>query len=123
MSIERYRRIRGSVSVIHYHFVWCPKYRRKVLNGLVAKRLEALLHEKANELYCVIRALEVMPDHVHVFIDCPPTLAPQQIANQLKGYTSRILRAELWSRSYYLGSAGNVSSETIQRYIEQQRRS
>ncbi|MBS3985695.1 MAG: transposase [Selenomonadales bacterium] len=58
-----------------------------------------------------------------MFIDCPPTLAPQQIANQLKGYTSRILRAELWSRSYYLGSAGNVSSETIQRYIEQQRRS
>lgn len=128
MSIERYRRIRGSVSVIHYHFVWCPKYRRKVLNGLVAKRLKALLHEKATDLHCVIRALEVMPDHVHVFIDCPPTLAPQQIANQLKGYTSRILRAEfpglrsrlpsLWSRSYYVGSAGNVSSETIQHYIE-----
>ena len=74
-----------------------------------------------------------MPDHLHLFVDCPPTLAPQQLANQFKGYTSRVLRDEfphlrsrlpsLWSRSYYVGSAGHVSTETIQNYIEQQKRS
>jgi putative transposase len=133
MGAERYRHIRGSVSTINYHFVWCPKYRRKVLTGAVAERLKELLHEKASELHCTVKALEVMPDHLHLFVDCPPTLAPQQLANQFKGYTSRVLRDEfphlrsrlpsLWSRSYYVGSAGHVSTETIQNYIEQQRRS
>lgn len=74
-----------------------------------------------------------MPDHVHLFVKAPPTCAPQHIANQLKGYTARVLRDEfpqlrsrlpsLWSRSYYVGSAGAVSADTIQRYIEQQRAS
>lgn len=133
MSAERYRHIRGSVSTINYHFVWCPKYRRKVLIGAVAERLKQLLHEKAAELHCTLKALEVMPDHLHLFVDCPPTLAPQQLANQFKRYTSRVLRDEfphlrsrlpsLWSRSYYVGSAGHVSTETIQNYIEQQKRS
>jgi len=133
MGAERYRHIQGSVSTITYHFVWCPKYRRKVLTGAVAERLKELLHQKAVELHCTVKALDVMPDHLHVFVDSPPTLAPQQLANQFKGYTSRVLRNEfphlrsrlpsLWSRSYYVGSAGHVSTETIQNYIEQQKRS
>jgi putative transposase len=133
MGAERYRHIRGSVSTINYHFVWCPKYRRKVLTGAVAERLKELLYAKAEELHCTVLALEVLPDHLHLFVDCPPTLAPQQLANQFKGYTSRVLRDEfpflrtrlpsLWSRSYYVGSAGHVSAATIQNYIEQQERS
>ncbi|MGB9631717.1 MAG: IS200/IS605 family transposase, partial [Chloroflexaceae bacterium] len=94
MGAERYRHIRGSVSTINYHIVWCPKYRRKVLTGTVAERLKELLREKASQLHCTIKALEVMPDHLHLFVDCPPTLAPQQIVNQFKGYTSRVLRDE-----------------------------
>jgi putative transposase len=133
MNSERYRRLRGSVSTLNYHFVWCPKYRRSVLTGAVADRLKALLLQKATELDCTVKALEVMPDHVHLFVDCPPIYAPQQLANHFKGYTSRILRDEfpqlrsrlpsLWSRSYYVGSAGQVSTDTIQQYIEQQKRS
>jgi len=94
MSAERYRHIRGSVSTINYDFVWCPKYRRKVLTGAVAERLKELLYHKAAELHCTVKALEVLPDHLHLFVDCPPTLAPQQLANQFKGYTSRRLRDE-----------------------------
>lgn len=133
MGTERYRHIRGSVSAINYHFVWCSKYRRKVLTGAVAERLKERLHEKAAELHCTIKALEVMPDHLHLCVDCPPVYAPQQLANQFKGYTSRVLRDEflhlrsrlpaLWSRSSYVGSAGHVSTETIQNYIEHQKRS
>lgn len=133
MSAERYRHIRGSVSTLTYHFVWCPKYRRKVLTGAVADRLWTLIHERAAALHLEIVALEVQPDHVHLFVNAPPTLAPQHIANQLKGSTSRILRDEfphlrsrlpsLWSRSYYVGSVGAVSADTIQRYIEQQKAS
>ena len=133
MRAERYRHIPGSVSTINFHFVWCPKYRRKVLTGAVAERLKELLYAKAEELHCTVHALEVLPDYLHLFVDCPPTLAPQQLANQFKGSTSRVLRDEfpflrarlpsLWSRSYYVGSAGHVSAATIQKYIEQQERS
>lgn len=133
MSVERYRHLRGSVSTLTYHFVWCPKYRRKVLTGKVETALRSLILAKATELYCEILALEVMPDHVHLFLKAPPTHAPQHIANQIKGYTSHELREKfpdlksrlpsLWSRSYYVGSAGAMSAATIQKYIEAQKES
>ena len=133
MSSARYTTHAGGVYTLHYHFVWCPKYRRKVLHGAIADRLKELLHEKATVLGVTVEGLEVMPDHVHLFVAASPTDAPQYLANQFKGYTSRVLRDEfpglksrlpsLWRRSYYVGSAGHVSADTIQRYIEQQKRS
>jgi putative transposase len=131
MTPTRYRRLPGGVSTLHYHLVWCPKYRRPVLGGEVAVALAALLREKSAELGCVVEALEVLPDHVHLFVEAPPTLAPQQIVAQCKGYTSRLLRERfpwlkrrlpsLWSRSYYAGSAGHVSAATVRRYIAEQK--
>jgi putative transposase len=93
--------------------------------------LKALLHGKAKELSLIIEALEVMPDHVHLFVKSSPVNSPHFIVQQLKGYTSRILRAEfpeinrrlptLWTRSYYCESVGHISEETIQRYIADQK--
>jgi hypothetical protein len=51
--------------------------------------LKALLQEKAMEMGLAIKAMEIMPDHVHVFLTAPPSLEPQHIVNQLKGYTSK----------------------------------
>ena len=107
------------------------KYRKKFLTGPVESRLRELLTAKAKEIECEIIALEIMPDHVHLFVSALPTHAPQHLANQFKRNTSRLLRQEfsflrtrlpaLWSRSYYCGSAGTMSAETIQRYIEEQK--
>jgi putative transposase len=93
--------------------------------------LKALLEEKATQLDIKIHALEVMPDHVHLFIETDPTRAPAHIAFQFKGYTSNVLRREfpairsrlptLWSRSYFIGSVGSVTSVAIQHYIESQK--
>lgn len=123
----------GSVGTLHYHLVRCPKYRRPVLHDAVAVRLAELLREKAGTLAVDVEGLEMMPDQAHLFVSAPPILAPQLLANQFKGYTSRNLRGEfpplkgrlpsLRGRSYYVGSAGHVSAETIQRYITDQRRS
>ena len=131
MTTERYRRNAGSVYSLRYHVVWCPKYRRPVLVGQVADDLKALLHEKAEVLGAEIHSLEVMPDHVHLFVESDPTLPVQFLVNQFKGYTSRILRDRypdlrsrlpaLWSRSYYAGTVGHVSEETVRRYIEAQK--
>lgn len=119
-----------TVTLINYHFVWISKRRKKVLVGDVAKHLEELLYEKTKELDCEIIALEIMEDHVHLFLCCPPTLAPDQIMFRLKGYTSRVLRQEfphllklpsMWTRSYFCGTAGDASSETIKKYIANQK--
>lgn len=131
MSDTRYRCNAGSVFALKYHFVWCPKYRRKVLVDEIAVELHSLLYQKAHELDVTVEALEIMPDHVHLFIQSDPTEAPQRLANQFKGYTSRILRQKfpqlrsrlpsMWSRSYYVGTIGHVSEESIKRYIEMQK--
>lgn len=131
MVDTRYRTSTGCVFTLRYHFVWCPKYRRRVLVEDVAARLTELLHEKAAELNAEIHALEVMPDHVHLFVESDPTLAPSHLAAQFKGFTSRVLREEfpslksrlptLWSRSYYVGSVGHVSDATVRKYIEGQK--
>jgi putative transposase len=127
----RYRKSTGCVYSLKYHLVWCPKYRRKLLVDRLALRLEALLRQKAAELGAEIHALEIMPDHVHLFVESDPTLAPAHIAAQFKGYSSRVLRQEFpwlksrypafWSRSYYIGSVGHVSKAAIRRYIEGQK--
>lgn len=131
MVDKRYRLNAGAVYSLKYHLVWCPKYRRSVLIGDIADRLKIVLGEKAAEMKAVIHSLEVMPDHVHLFVESDPTQAPTHIAAQFKGYSSRILRSEypslrsrlptLWSRSYYIASVGSVTASAIQHYIESQK--
>jgi putative transposase len=133
MSDTRYRSNAGSVFSVKYHFVWCPKYRRKVLTGEIADELRSLLYQKGQELNAMIEALEIMPDHVHLFVPSDPTEAPQRLANQFKGYTSRLLRQRfpqlrsrlpsMWSRSYQVGTIGHVSEASVRRYIEAQKSS
>lgn len=127
---QQYRHKNTSVSLINYHFVWTPRRRRKVLVGAIETRLKELIDETAKKLDCEVLAIEVMPDHVHLFLSCHPSLAPDQIMFRMKGYSSRVLRQEfphllkmpsLWTRSYFVSTAGNVSSETIKNYIAKQK--
>mgnify|MGYP002347860866 FL=1 len=116
---------------IEYHLIWCPKYRRKVLTGKIEIRLKDLLYKKAKEIKIEIKNLEVMPDHVHLFIKTDPTDSPHRVVQQFKGYTSRLLRQEfselrsrlpsLWTRSYYCESVGHISEDTVRKYIEGQK--
>lgn len=131
MAHHGYARNASAVFSLKYHLVFCPKYRKPVLVGHVAGRLETLLTVKAEELHAIVHSLEIMPDHVHLFVESDPGIAPAKLAAQFKGYTSRILRQEfrhlrsglpsLWSRSYYIGSVGHVSKATVRRYIESQK--
>jgi len=131
MTNARWTTSHKAVYNIGYHLIWCPKYRRKVLVGAVAERLKELLRAKAQELGCTLETLEVLPDHVHLFLKASPVHAPHYLVQQLKGYTSHELRAEfpklrtrlpsLWTRSYYCESIGHISADTIRRYIEDQK--
>jgi putative transposase len=131
MGDNRYRVNAGSVFSLKYHLVWCPKYRKRILVDKLAKRLRRLRYQKAKEIKAEIHALEIMPDHVHLFVESDPTMAPARLAAQFKGFTSHQLREEfpwwksylpsLWSRSYYIGSIGAVSKATVKRYIANQK--
>src|SRR5438094_4498680 len=94
METYGYARNAGAVFSLKYSLVFCPEYRKPVLTGAVETRLKALLLAKAAELSVTIHTVEVMPDHIHLFVESDPGLAPAKIAAQFKGYTSRILRPE-----------------------------
>lgn len=116
---------------IGYHLVWIPKRRRKVLVGEVAGATKDLIRECCVRNGLSLISAETDVDHVHVFVSAPPRWSPAQIANVLKGYTSRFLREkfpelkeicgkdQLWTQAYYVGTAGEVSALTIRRYIEE----
>lgn len=128
---NRWNKSKTAVYNVNYHIIWCPKYRRKVLVDGVDERLKELILEKANEHGWEIKSMEVMPDHVHIFISANPVDGIHYIVQQIKGYSSRVLRQEftwlnkrlpsLWTRSYYAETVGHISERTVKRYIENQK--
>lgn len=122
---------------------FCPKYCRKCLVGDIALRCETLIRQKCGQLKAEVIALEVMPDHIHLFVAALfvaalPDIAPNQIVSQVKGYTAHELRPErvvtrdkefpellkmpsLWTRSFYAGSVGHTSDSVVKAYIENQK--
>ena len=127
-----YRYTETTVSLINYHFVFCPRYRRKIfLIPNVEQRFKELVNLKCKELDIELIAIECDKDHSHMFLNCLPTQSPSGIMHQIKGDTGKILREEfaelskmpsLWTRSYFVSTAGNVCSETIKQYVENQKK-
>ncbi len=128
---NKYRKTKTTVSLINYHFVFCPRYRRKIfLIPNVEERFKHMVKYICEEMDIEIIAIECDKDHAHIFLNCLPTLSPSDIMQKIKGVTSRVLREEfpelkkmpsLWTRSYFVSTAGNVSSETIKKYVENQK--
>lgn len=124
-----YRHKNTSVSMINYHIVFCPRYRRHILVKQIKERLEEIINEVATNNNWNVIAKEVMPDHVHLFVSADTHTRPDIVVKRFKGRSSNLLRKEfpellkmptLWTRSYFLSTAGNVSSSTIKKYIERQ---
>ena len=127
-----YKHSRNQVYLINYHLIWCPKRRKPVLVGRVKKRLEQIIKEVAKEKDVEILNLSIQPDHVHNLVSAYPTIAVHKLVKAFKGRSSHYLRREfpellklptLWTHSYFVSTAGNVSSQTIQKYIEAQSKS
>lgn len=125
-----YRRTENSVSSINYHFVFVPKRRRPVLVQDVAKRLQEIIFGVVAEHGWKLIALEIMPDHVHFFINAPTHESPADIARWVKGRAANYLRKEfphlnklpsLWTPTYFVATTGQVSTEVVRQYIENQK--
>ena len=130
-SRDRWVNSNTSVYNLGYHIIWCPKYRRKVLINEIENKLKEIIITKCNELDCYVHELNIMPDHVHLFVKTKPTIAPHFLIQQIKGISSRIVRNEfkelkrkmpsMWTRSYFIESVGHISQETIEKYIQEQK--
>lgn len=93
--MNEYRYTNTTVSLINYHFVFCPRYRRKIflLDG-VENRFKDLVKLKCEELNIEIIAIECDKDHSHLFLNCLPSQSPSEIMREIKGFTSKTLRDE-----------------------------
>jgi putative transposase len=125
-----YQRDEHRVHLIVFHLIWCPKRRKPVLTGDVAKDCRRLIEGKCQDKGWTILELAIQPDHVHLFVRVWPGDSAAEVIKECKGITSSHLRKKhkpllkmpsLWTRSYFASTAGNVSAETIQRYIEAQK--
>lgn len=128
---NEYRHTKTTVSLINYHFVFCPRYRRKIFNipGL-EQRFKELVSAECKRLEIDILAMECHVDHVHMFVSVLPSISIPEIMKQIKGATSWELRKEfpqlsampsLWTRSYFVSTARSVSAEIIKWYVETQK--
>ena len=128
---SEYKHTTTTVSLIRYHIVFCPRYRRKIFNiDGVEQRFKELTKEVCDQNNIDILAMECHEDHVHMFISVFPQQSIPEVVKIIKGATSFKLREEfqqlstmssLWTRSYFVSTAGDVSSDTIEWYIKTQK--
>lgn len=114
-----------------YHVVFCPKYRRPVLDNGVDERLKELILQQQEEYEYLVLGMEVMADHVHLLLDVNPQIGIKSVVSKIKGFTSHELREEfpslksrlptLWTRSKFVSTVGSVSMSVVMKYIEDQK--
>ncbi len=127
------RRTKHAVYDLKYHLVWIPKYRKNVLSGEVSGYLKEVLQQISEEYEFRIDTMEVMEDHVHIFVEVSPRYSPAQVVQILKSVSARevfkkfpklrkqLWAGELWSDGYFVRSVGDkVTTDIIRKYIEYQ---
>jgi len=130
-SLIQYKSNNNVVYSCKYHVVWCPKYRRNVLVDGVDERLKSILIEVVKESKSEVIEMEIMPDHVHLLVECDPQFGINKLIRMMKGRSSRYLRSEfpwlksripsLWTNSYFVSTVGGTTLDVVKQYIENQK--
>src|SRR5918912_721634 len=114
-----------------YHLVWTPKYRKRILEGALAARVEEMFGEIADSYDITIDEMEVSPDHVHIFCSFPPRYSIAQVIGMFKSLSARAIfrefprvkrqlwGGEFWEDGYFARTVGDrVTAEVIRKYIK-----
>ena len=114
------------------HIVWIPKYRKRILRELLAKRVEELIRECADINRWHVEELNIQPDHVHLVLQFRPDMAVSKMVQLFKGKSSKIIRKEFpglkefywgdsfWGDGFFAETVGNCDLETIKNYVKNQ---
>ena len=127
------KRTKHAVYDLKYHFVWIPKYRKKLLKGEIGKEIKKIFHRIGEEYGWEIEEMAVQEEHVHIFIEVPPKYAPARVVQIMKSIAARevfkkypearkeLWAGEFWSDGYFVRSVGDkVTAEIIKKYIRYQ---
>ena len=124
---------RGYVYSLQYHLVWCTKYRKKVLKNGIDTECKEMLQNLAEEYKFQILAMEVMPDHIHLLVDCKPQFYISDMIKIMKGNLARqmflahpelkkeLWGGHLWNPSYCAITVSDRSRDQVLAYIEGQK--
>ncbi len=130
--MENYRKTTHSTYDIKYHIVWITKYRKPVMIGAIAKRLQEIIRQVCAQNDVQILSGHISKDHVHMLVSVPPHLSASKLVQYMKGSSSYKLQMEykemnkqywgrhIWERGYFVASTGNVTDEIIAEYIQNQ---
>ena len=131
---NRYHHGAHCTYLTQYHIIWCPKFRYPVLSDGRDVLCKNILLDVCREHSILVKAIEVMPDHIHLFVDVPHTMAPSETVRVLKSISAiRMLEGDpqlrwfysrckvLWSRGSFISTIGYISEETVTKYIEGQK--
>ncbi len=121
----------STVYDINYHIVFCPKYKKPIFVDELRKDLKLIFQTITSSNLWKIIEMEIMPDHVHLFISAHPKFSPTDIVKKLKGISARQIflkypkfkkreywGGNLWSQGYFIGTVGNVTKDAIKKYIQ-----
>lgn len=114
-----------------YHIVFIPKYRRKVIYGRLKKDIREILRKLCEYKKVEIIEGAVCSDHIHLCVSIPPKLSVSEFLGYLKGKSALMIfdkHPELgskwdrtfWARGYYVSTVGNITEESIKKYISEQ---
>jgi putative transposase len=108
-----------------------PKYWKEIFSEAYARRLKEIFCEISEHYEFEIDTMEVMSDHVHIFLCAPPRYSPAKTVNILKAVNSRAMfdefpelkrhlwGGELWNDGYFVRTLGNrLTTDVIRRYIQ-----
>jgi putative transposase len=131
MGDREFKSNRNVVYSCKYHIIWCSKYRRKVLEHVVERRLKEIITKETENMRAELIELEVMPDHVHLLCEVDPQFGIHRYVKRIKGASSRLLRQEfawlrsrlptLWTNSYFVATVGGAPLAMIKQYVENQK--
>lgn len=130
----KYHTNQHSVYLLQYHFILVVKYRRKVLNDEICKRLREIFEYIALNPRYRLKVIEFNHDidHLHILFEAEPRSELIKFINVYKSASSRLIKQEFihirqflwkeyfWSRSYFLATTGGVSLEVLKKYVENQ---
>jgi len=129
---KEYHKTEHLVYSCQYHVIFCPKYRRKILKDGLDVFVKETFNKIADRYNFSIVEMEIMPDHVHLLIDCNPRYGIINCVRALKRYSTPVMREHdpslntrmptIWTRSAFISSVGSVSLETVKKYIENQKK-
>ena len=127
------RRTGHAVYDLKYHIVWIPKYRKHILQQEITNFLKEVFSQIAQEYEFSIDTMEILEEHVHIFVEAPPKYSPSRIVQIIKSISARevfkkfpelrkqLWAGELWNDGYFVRSVGDkVTADIIRRYIKYQ---